>query len=64
MNNSTKGIIVVAIGYLIIIFGSIGMFAYGLYDIIVNFDTLTRVEIFWDIIFMMFREVIPIIVTF
>lgn len=56
------GTIFLILGYGTIIFGSIGIFAYGLYDIIHNIDELTKTQLFLDILMMVFKEIIPAII--
>ena len=50
------------LGFLTIVFGGLGVFLYYLHDLIVNFDTLSRDELFWSVVWLFFRDIVPIVV--
>jgi hypothetical protein len=56
------GIICLVLGFITIAFGGIGLFIYYLHDLVINFETLTRDEVFWNILWLFFREIIPLVV--
>lgn len=60
--NRLVGILLIIIGLLITVFGGVAILIYSIYDLIVNFDTLTGIEIFWDIVWLVCRDIIAIIV--
>lgn len=58
------GYIIMALGLLTLIFGTLIITIWAIYDIIMNFGTLTGVQIFRDIVWFLCRDVISIIFGF
>lgn len=58
------GFIIMLIAIFVLIYGGIVLGIYDAYDLIINWGVLNRVEIFWDIIWIIFRDLIVIIFGF
>lgn len=56
------GITCIILGLAIAIFGSIAITIFVIYDIIMNFDSLTAGDIFWDIVWLVCRDIISVII--
>lgn len=55
------GILLVILGFMTMIFGGLGLAIYAIYDLVINWEELTRVEIFWNIVWFIIRDVLAII---
>ena len=60
--NKFLGFACIIVGLLIAVLGSVVITIFVLYDIIMNFDSLTAGQIFWDIVWLVARDVISVIV--
>ncbi len=58
------GILLMILGGLTIIVGGLGLGFYYVYDLVMNWETLTRNEIFWHIVWFILRDVVAIGVGF
>lgn len=60
--NRWLGLLLIILGLIVTVFGSVGILIYSIYDLIVNFDKLTGIQIFWDIVWIVCRDIIAILV--
>jgi len=56
------GRLIILLGIIFICFGTIILSMYGIYDLVINFETLSRVDVFWDVVLIVLRDIISIIV--
>ena len=56
------GILFIVLGFTILIFGGVSVLIYCIYNLVMNFETMTRGEIFWEIVLIILRDVGTIIV--
>ena len=56
------GVILAIVGFLIMLLGGLGMAIYFIYDLIMNFDTLSGGELFWHIVWFLLRDLIAFVV--
>jgi len=56
------GFVLIILGGLIAVLGGMIILGFQIYDIIVNFEKLTPKELALDIIFMIFKDIIAIVV--
>jgi len=56
------GILLVILGVGTMVLGGIGLTIYYAYDLIINWETLSRIDIFWSVVGIIFRDVIAVIV--
>lgn len=55
------GVLLVILGILSIVFGGIILSIYNIYDLVINWEELTRVEVFWDIFWITLRDIFVMI---
>jgi hypothetical protein len=48
------------LGFIMVFFGGIILSIYAIYDLVVNWETLSRIDIFWNLIWLILRDVIAI----
>ena len=60
--NKIIGIICIIAGLAIAVLGSLVITIFVVYDIIMNFNTLTAGDIFWDVVWLLCRDIASIIV--
>ena len=56
------GFVLMILGILIAVLGGIFILGFQIYDVIVNFETITPKELVIDIMFMVFKDIIAIVV--
>ena len=55
------GLLLVILGIITMVFGGLGLAIYYIYDLVMNWDTLTKGEIFWHIVWLVLRDVLAVV---
>ena len=54
------GTLLIILGVATMILGGLGLAIWSIYDLVVNWDSLSRIDIFWNIVWLILRDIFAI----
>lgn len=54
------GVLLMIAGVVSMVFGGIGLAIYYIYDLVMNWEELSRAQVFWHIVWIVLRDILAI----